>query len=46
MSTPTEAFKCFMGTELDKLIIGNCYLKKKSQNVTLEIDYKTEFELD
>ena len=46
VSTPTEAFKCFMGTELDKLIIGNCYLKKKSQNVTLEIDYKTEFELD
>ena len=32
VNTPAEAFNCFMGTELDKLVIGNCYLKKKDQN--------------
>ena len=26
--TPAEAFKCFMGTEMDTLVIGNCFLKK------------------
>ena len=32
VNTPTDAFNCFMGTELDKLVIGNCYLEKKMQN--------------
>jgi len=46
VNTPTDAFNCFMGTELDKLVIGNCYLEKKSQNASLKKDYKIEFELD
>jgi len=46
VSTPADAFNCFMGTELDKLVIGNCYLEKKSQNISLKKDYKMEFELD
>ena len=31
VNTPIDAFSCFMGTELDKLIIGNCYLEKSKQ---------------
>ena len=46
VNTPTDAFNCFMGTELDKLVIGNCYLDKKKQNPSLKKDYVKEFELD
>jgi carbamoyltransferase len=46
VNTPLDAFNCFMGTELDKLVIGNCYLEKKFQNIFLKKDYKMEFELD
>jgi carbamoyltransferase len=46
VSTPEDAFNCFMGTELDKLILGNCYLDKKEQNKLLIKDYKEKFELD
>ena len=46
MNTPLDAFNCFMGTELDKFIIGNCYLDKKLQDPLLKKDYKKEFELD
>ena len=44
--TPKDAFKCFMGTELDILAIGNCYLEKNKQNTDLKIDYTNKFELD
>jgi len=44
--TPTDAFNCFMGTELDYLVIGNCVLDKKKQNPKLKKDYTKEFELD
>ena len=46
VNTPTDAFNCFMGTELDYLIIGNCILDKKKQDKNLKKDYKSEFELD
>ena len=46
VNTPTDAFNCFMGTELDKLVIGNCYLEKIKQNAALKKDYTEEFELD
>ena len=46
VNTPLDAFNCFMGTELDKLVIGNCYLEKKSQDQSLKKDYTKEFELD
>ena len=46
VNTPLDAFNCFMGTELDKLVIGNCYLDKKLQDLSLKKSYKNEFELD
>ena len=46
VNTPLDAFNCFMGTNLDKLVIGNCYLDKNNQNQFLKKDYKNEFELD
>ncbi len=46
VNTPLDAFNCFMGTELDKLIIGNCYLDKQTQDKSLKKDYKKKFELD
>ncbi len=46
VNTPTDAFKCFMGTDLDILVIGNCILKKEDQDRSLRKDYKNMFELD
>ena len=46
VNTPTDAFRCFMGTELDVLVIGNCILKKNDQDLSLKKDYKNLFELD
>ena len=46
VNTPEDAFNCFMGTELDNLVIGNCYLIKKYQNPALKKDYTKNFELD
>ena len=46
VNTPQEAFNCFMGTDLDTLVIGNFYLEKKNQNSQLKINYKDNFELD
>ena len=44
--TPTDAFNCFMGTELDYLVIGDFILDKKDQNPNLKKDYIKKFELD
>ncbi len=44
--SPVDAFNCFMGTELDYLIIGNCILDKTQQDPKLKKDYTKEFELD
>ncbi len=44
--TPEDAFKCFMGTELDVLVIGNCYLLKKNQDFNFKSNYANNFELD
>ena len=46
VNTPTDAFNCFMGTELDYLVIGNCILDKMHQENYLKTNYKNEFELD
>ena len=46
VNTPEDAFNCFMGNELDKLVIGNFYLDKNEQNKKLINNYKTKFELD
>jgi len=46
VNTPSDAFNCFMETELDVLVIENFYLKKANQNIKLKKDYKTNYELD
>ena len=44
--TPTDAFKCFMGTEMDVLAIGNYVLNKDQQDEALEENYQVRYELD
>ncbi len=44
--TPTDAYRCFMGTELDMVAIGNFLLFKKEQNESLIDNYKFQYELD
>ena len=44
--TPTDAFKCFMGTEMDVLAVGNYVLYKEQQNEALKVNYKERYELD
>ena len=46
VNTPSDAYRCFMGTELDNLIIGNCFLEKENQPKDLKNNYKDKFELD
>tara|TARA_Y100001980_G_scaffold26926_1_gene8232 strand:- start:232 stop:630 length:399 start_codon:yes stop_codon:yes gene_type:complete len=46
VNTPSDAFKCFMGTELDFLVIGNCLLDKKKQNPNLISEHNKNFKLD
>jgi carbamoyltransferase len=44
--TPEDAFRCFMGTEIEVLAAGNCLLRKEDQDPSLKLDYKDAFELD
>jgi len=44
--SPEDAFRCFMGSEIEVLVCGNCYLKKEDQDPALKLDYKNAFELD
>ena len=44
--TPTDAFKCFMGTEMDVLAVGNYVLYKGQQDETLKENYEERYELD
>lgn len=44
--TPEDSFRCFMGTEIDVLAIGNCLLRKEQQKKDLHIRYEEAFELD
>jgi carbamoyltransferase len=46
VNTPEDAYNCFMGTEMDTLVIGNFYLTKSQQNRKLINNYKNEFDLD
>ena len=46
VNTPRDAFNCFMGTELDYLVIGDFILDKSKQDSNLKKDYTKEFELD
>ncbi len=44
--TPEDAFHCFMGTEIETLAIGNCFLRKEHQDPSLKRNYETAFDLD
>ena len=44
--TPEDAFRCFMGTELDVLVVGNAYMKKTEQPKSLYSNYRSQYELD
>jgi carbamoyltransferase len=44
--TPEDAFRCFMGTEIEVLVVGNCFLRKEDQSPRLKSDYRARFDLD
>jgi len=44
--TPEDAFRCFMGTEIEVLVVGDCFLRKEDQNEQLRQDYRRNFTLD
>ena len=44
--TPEDAFRCFMGTEIERLVVGNCVLEKDQQDPSLKRDYKDVFDPD
>jgi carbamoyltransferase len=44
--TPEEGFRCFMGTEIDVLAVGNCFLVKEDQDPALRRDYRNAFSPD
>ncbi|WP_127088112.1 carbamoyltransferase [Aquabacter cavernae] len=44
--TPEDAFRCFMGTDIEVLAVGNCLLRKERQDPALKLNYETAFELD
>lgn len=44
--SPEDAFRCFMGSEIEVLVVGNCFLRKEEQDPALKLDYKNAFELD
>ena len=46
VNTPKDAFRCFMGTGLDSLVIGNCFLEKNKQQKSKITNYKSNFALD
>ena len=43
---PEDAFRCFMGSDIEVLVVGNCFLRKEDQPPSLKLDYKDMFELD
>src|SRR5216683_862222 len=44
--TPEDAFRCFMGTDIELLVAGNCIARKEHQDPALRVDYKDDFEPD
>ncbi len=44
--SPADAFRCFMGTDIEMLVVGNAILLKEDQDQSLKLDYKNAFELD
>ena len=46
VGTPEDAFRCFMGTDLDLLAVGNCLMWKENQDMSLKHHYEGNFDLD
>ena len=47
MCTPEDAYRCFMRTEMDVLVLQNCVLSKAEQTpLVADTDWQKEFELD
>ena len=46
VGSPEDAFRCFMGTDIERLAVGNCWLKKEDQDPALKRNYEAAFELD
>jgi carbamoyltransferase len=46
VATPEDAFRCFMGTNIEVLAIGNCFLRKEEQDPAFAKQYQSAFELD
>jgi len=44
--TPEDAFRCFMGTDIELLVAGNCVARKEDQDSSLRVDYRGMFEPD
>jgi len=44
--TPEDAFHCFMGTDIEALAVGNCFLVKQEQDAALSQNYESKFEFD
>jgi len=44
--TPEDAFRCFMGSEIEVLVAGDCFLRKEKQNPALKLDYRNVFDPD
>jgi carbamoyltransferase len=46
VGTPEDAFRCFMGTDIEVLVLGDCFLRKEDQDLRLKLDYRTRFAPD
>jgi carbamoyltransferase len=44
--TPEDAFRCFMGTQIERLVVGNCVLSRAEQDPALQSDYRHKFAPD
>jgi carbamoyltransferase len=44
--TPEDAFRCFMGSEIEVLVAGDCFLRKEAQDPALKLDYRDRFDPD
>jgi len=44
--TPEDAFRCFMGSEIEVLVAGDCFLRKEQQDPALKLDYRDRFDPD
>lgn len=46
VGSPTDAFRCFMGTEIELLVVGNAFMRKEDQDASLAENYEEKYDLD